>query len=693
MEQQEKVNLLLVDDRPENLLSLESILESPGLNFFKATSGEEALKLLLEEEFALVILDVQMPGMDGFETAELMRGTVRTKYIPIIFVTAISKEDKHIFKGYWAGGVDYMFKPLEPYILKTKVNIFVELYQQRKEIARQKDQILSQRDQLVEANNQLTKAKKEAERANRAKSEFLARMSHDIRTPMNGIIGFTEMLLESDMTDEQMDYTKTIQQSGESLLTLLNDILDLSKIEAGKLTFDSIDFDPELTIFNICELFQPRVGTKPVELICRVDEKVPAFVKSDPGRFRQVIVNLMGNAVKFTEKGEIELFLDLDEENEREVTLHVTVRDTGIGIPKNKLKQIFEAFKQADNSTTSRYGGSGLGLSICKQIATLMNGEIWVESVVGRGSTFHFSARMEKSQRQPMQEEMPESLAGKRALVVDGNPVNTQIISHALEQVDMEIDLVGKPEDAIARLNKGLKNGKAYDICMINIQSLQESGLDLAKEIRGLHSPVSGIILLAYCSTNTIRCKKFRESGFNGFLPPPIYKKTIHKMVGHLFARKQKSDDKNQPGGLVTRHSILEEKKHSLHILLVEDNPINVKLAVRLLEMAGYQVTVANNGKQAVERYSKNPSRFHLIFMDIQMPQMNGLQATEAIRKKGYTEIPIVAMTAQAMQGDREKCLESGMNDYISKPIKREMVYQMVKKWCLGPNGHEDLKN
>ncbi len=385
MEQQEKVNLLLVDDRPENLLSLESILESLELNFFKATSGEEALKLLLQEDFALVILDVQMPGMDGFETAELMRGTARTKYIPIIFVTAISKEDKHIFKGYWAGGVDYMFKPLEPYILKTKVNIFVELYRQRKEIARHKDQISSQRDQLVETNNELIKAKKEADQASQAKSEFLARMSHDIRTPMNGIIGFTEMLLESELNDEQMDYTKTIQYSGESLLTLLNDILDLSKIEAGKLTFDSIDFDPELTIFNICELFQPKIGTKPVELVCRVGDKVPAFVKSDPGRFRQVIVNLMGNAAKFTEKGEIELFLDLEEENEQGNKLHVIVKDTGIGIPKKKIKKIFEAFKQADDFTSSQYGGSGLGLSICKQIASLMNGDIFC---MGQGILF-----------------------------------------------------------------------------------------------------------------------------------------------------------------------------------------------------------------------------------------------------------------------------------------------------------------
>jgi len=683
MEQQKKVNILLVDDRPENLLSLESILESQDLIFFRATSGEEALKMLLQEDFALVILDVQMPGMDGFETAELMRGSIRTKYIPIIFVTAISKEDKHIFKGYWAGGVDYMFKPLEPYILKTKVNIFVELYKQRKEIARHKDQISSQRDELITANDELSEAKKEAERANQAKSEFLARMSHDIRTPMNGIIGFTEMLLESELNDEQMDYTKTIQHSGESLLTLLNDILDLSKIEAGKLTFDSIDFDPELTIYNICELFQPKIGTKPVELVCRVGDKVPPFVKSDPGRFRQVIINLMGNATKFTEKGEIELFLDLDEEDEQGIKLHVTVKDTGIGIPKKKIKQIFEAFKQADDSTSTRYGGSGLGLSICKQIANLMKGDIWVESKVDKGSTFHFTAWMEKSLRKPIREKTIENLAAKRALLVDNNPANIEIISHALEQVDMKVDQVAKPADALAKLKKPLSNGQGYHICLINIQLLEESGLDLAKEIRNQELPLKEILLLAYCSTTAIRCIKFRESGFNGFLPPPIYKKTIHKMVGHLFAKQHTADNKKQSGELVTRHSILEEKKHSLHILLAEDNPINVKLASHLLEKAGYQITVAPNGEKVIEIYSKNPQQYDLIFMDIQMPKMNGLEATEALRKKGFKEMPIVAMTAQAMQGDRERCLQAGMNDYISKPIKREIVYQMVKKWCL----------
>ena len=330
MKERKKINILIVDDRPENLLSLESVLESPDLNIIKASSGQEALGLLLKHDFALVVLDVQMPDMDGFEAAELMRGASHTRYIPIIFVTAINKEDKHIFKGYEAGAVDYLFKPVDPNILKTKVNIFVELFRKRMEIGQQKNHIQVQRDQLVKTNKELGKAKKNAESANLAKSEFLAIMSHDIRTPMNGVIGFTDMLLDTDLDSEQLDYTKTIQRSGESLILLLNDILDLSKIEAGKLSFEPIDFDPEIVLFNICELVQPKLGSRPVELLCRVGNGVPPYVKTDPVRFRQVILNLMGNASKFTEKGYIELKIDVEEEDEDRLS-RVIRRDSEFG--------------------------------------------------------------------------------------------------------------------------------------------------------------------------------------------------------------------------------------------------------------------------------------------------------------------------------------------------------------------------
>jgi signal transduction histidine kinase/ActR/RegA family two-component response regulator len=405
---------------------------------------------------------------------------------------------------------------------------------------RQRQQELEKSWRVAEESRVIAeKEHQAAEAANRFKSSFLACMSHEIRTPMNAIIGFNEMMMDTDLNEEQLDYVKTVTRSGEALLTLLNDILDFSKVESGEL---AIEFDPEIMAFDVCELIRPRIGDKPVEIVCRIGNSVPSNVKGDPGRYRQVLINLMANAAKFTEKGEIQLAIDVEKEDETFITLHTAVRDTGIGIPRDKQEVIFEAFQQADSSVTREYGGSGLGLAICKQLAKLMGGDIRLESKPGQGSTFHFFAQMKKTGEKPLKPIQPVSLKGKK---------------------------------------------------------------------------------------------------------------------------------------------IVDAAKKSTRILLVEDNPINQKLATRLLSKAGYQVKVANNGIEAVDLYTAAPDQFDIIFMDVQMPEMDGKAATRAIRSRGFAQIPIIAMTAQAMKGDRESCLESGMNDYISKPIKREAVFAMVKKWAF----------
>ncbi len=430
------------------------------------------------------------------------------------------------------------------------------------EIKEQAEQLRVQNAEIIEQAAKLEKEREAANRANRSKSMFLARMSHEIRTPINGVIGFAEMLLDTDLNDEQADYSRTISRSGEALLTLINDILDFSKIEAGKISFEITDFDLKTMALDICHLVLPRIGDRPVEVRCRTGDDVPAYVGSDPGRFRQVLVNLMGNAVKFTQKGEIELAIGVEEETEDKLLLHTAVRDTGIGIPAAKQAAIFEDFEQVDGGTTRHYDGTGLGLAICKQIVQLMKGSIWVESEPGKGSTFHFTAWMHKAGKKP-----------PRLLEPDGR------------------------------------------------QTVESA----------------------------------------------------------------------EKGESITPFSHREETEGCVSILLVEDNPINRKLAKMMLAKAGYRLETANNGKEAVARFLAEPGAFSMIFMDVNMPEMDGREATRIIREKGF-KVPIIAVTADAMETDREKCIRAGMNGYITKPIKRETVFKMVKEWGSGENGERGGK-
>ncbi|MCP4215831.1 MAG: response regulator, partial [bacterium] len=361
-----------------------------------------------------------------------------------------------------------------------------EIKKRNEEIGKRNQEVLKKSRELEEANKIARAERKAADDANRAKGDFLARMSHEIRTPMNGIIGFADMLMETTLDDTQADYIGTISRSGEALSSILNDILDFSKIEAGELSLDCTDFDPEVTAFDVCDIISPRLLDKPVEVFCRIGDSVPSYVNSDAGRFRQVLVNLMGNAAKFTEEGEISLHLFVDEENER-IKIHVTVTDTGIGIPKDQHKSIFNVFQQADGTTTRKYGGTGLGLSICKQIALLLEGDVWVESTPGRGSVFHFTAWMDKSLKEDAKNISYENLAGKKALLVDDNPKNLEILSHVLTVSQMET-VSADPCDVITLLQKDSKRGKPFHICITDIMMPGISGYDLAKQIRGFDS-------------------------------------------------------------------------------------------------------------------------------------------------------------------------------------------------------------
>ncbi|MBI4624001.1 MAG: response regulator [Verrucomicrobia bacterium] len=668
--------VLLVDDQAIVSEAVRRCLaDQRDINFHYCADPTQALALAKQLNPTVILQDLIMPGVDGFDLLQEYRASPETKDVPVIVLS--TKEDPKVkAQAFELGANDYLVKVPDRVELVARVRFHSEFYIR----ARQRDEayraLRESQQQLADRNAALVSLNQQLEEATRAKSEFLANMSHEIRSPMNGVIGMTTLLLDTPLSSEQRDFVDTINSSGESLLTIINDILDFSKIEAGKIELETHPYDLRHCVEEAAELVAPQAADKGLELVVRVDLAIPAVVIGDVTRLRQIVVNLLSNALKFTAQGEVVVSVDLCPATKGgEIGLHFAVADTGIGIPREKQDKLFQSFTQVDSSTTRQFGGTGLGLAISKRLTELMGGTIWIESEVGRGSTFHFTIMVHTGTAEtPAWHQAPAALRGKRVLLIEDNAAQRRTFTQCSGLWGLEIAEAASLAEAEAAL---AAPGVRFNLLAVDGSMI---GPDLAKGVARLRTLAGGAAAVLLMLVHRPRAGDAASLGADGLLIKPVRPSSLLESVVRAVTGGP-AEEKRAPVASAFTESLAS--RLPLRMLVADDNATNLMVGRMLLNRLGYSPDIAANGLEVLG--ALEAKIYDLIFLDVRMPEMDGYEAARRIRAKwagSEAARPcMIAMTGNAMQGEKERCLEAGMDDYISKPVRIEELKALIKRW------------